>query len=406
MRSLYRRPPSNGVDTDVSPTPKGPSGLAVRLAERPASPKGLWPERLAGKIAKPLDANVFEVPARKLLLAAREENTMRRSCRTGHGALDHGSRDHGLAIPVASGAAHAQDAWPSRNITFIVPYAAGGYTDLVGRMTARYVESALGRTVIVDDRAGAGGIVGTQAVANAAPDGYTFCVCSIGAISIAPFVQKVGYDPIRDLAPIGVVSSIAQVVIVKRDLPVKSLGRARVLRQGASRKAQLRLQRCRRADPLFGRAVHDAHRNHGGAHSVQGRRAVDRRRHLRRGRFLVRQHDRRPAADRSGRGARDRRHVARAQRLLSRSADGAGRAVPGFVVDSWNAIIAPPNTPEPIIRRMSEILIKMADDPAMKESMRKAGADTVKSTPDEFRAQIAREIAQWKPLIGEIAEKK
>src|SRR5450432_2305377 len=117
----------------------------------------------------------------------------------------------------------ARDAWPSRNVTFVVPYAAGGYTDLVGRLIARYVESALGKTVVVDDRAGAGGIVGTQAVANAAPDGYTFCVCSVGAISVAPFAQKVGYDPIKDLAPVGVVSTIVQAVIVKKDLPVKSM---------------------------------------------------------------------------------------------------------------------------------------------------------------------------------------
>jgi tripartite-type tricarboxylate transporter receptor subunit TctC len=73
----------------------------------------------------------------------------------------------------ASNAAHAQDAWPSRAITFIVPYGPGGYTDLVGRLTARYVEKALGKPVIVESRVGAGGIVGTQYVASAAPDGYT-----------------------------------------------------------------------------------------------------------------------------------------------------------------------------------------------------------------------------------------
>src|SRR6267142_2296694 len=119
----------------------------------------------------------------------------------------------------------AQDAWPTRPITFLVPYGPGGYTDLVARLTARYVEKALGRPVVVDHRVGAGGIVGTQAVVNAAPDGYMFCVCSIGAISIAPFDanQKVGYDPVADLAPVGVVSSIAQVVLVKKDLPVKSM---------------------------------------------------------------------------------------------------------------------------------------------------------------------------------------
>src|SRR6516225_10833546 len=130
-----------------------------------------------------------------------------------------------LGIALAPSMLQAQDAWPARPITFLVPYGAGGYTDLVGRLTARYVEKALGKPVIVDNRAGAGGIVGTQAVVNAAADGYTFCVCSIGAISTAPFDpnQKVGYDPLRDLAPVGVVSSIAQVVIVRNDLPVKTL---------------------------------------------------------------------------------------------------------------------------------------------------------------------------------------
>ena len=68
--------------------------------------------------------------------------------------------------------------------------------------------------------------------------------------------------------------------------------------------------------------------------------------------------------------------------------------------------MAPSKTPEPIIRKLSEILIKMADDPEVKEAMRRAGADTVKTTPEEYRAQIQQEIAQWKPLIEEIAQKK
>src|SRR5215470_17780233 len=104
-----------------------------------------------------------------------------------------------IGIGLAPCMSAAQDAWPARPITFLVPYGAGGYTDLVGRLAARYVEKALGKPVIVDYRTGAGGIVGTQAVVNAAADGYTFCVCSIG------------------------VSSIAQVVIVKNGLPVKTL---------------------------------------------------------------------------------------------------------------------------------------------------------------------------------------
>src|SRR2546429_6212935 len=91
-----------------------------------------------------------------------------------------------LGIALAPSMLRAQDAWPTRPITFVVPYGAGGDTDLVARLTARYVEKTLGKPGIVDNRAGAGGIVGTQAVRNAAADGYTFCVCRIGAPSPAP----------------------------------------------------------------------------------------------------------------------------------------------------------------------------------------------------------------------------
>ena len=81
-------------------------------------------------------------------------------------------------------------------------------------------------------------------------------------------------------------------------------------------------------------------------------------------------------------------------------------AVPDFIAETWNGIMAPSKTPRPIINRLSDILIRMADDPAVKEAMRKAGAGTVKTTPAQYRAQIEQEIAQWKPLINEIGEKK
>jgi tripartite-type tricarboxylate transporter receptor subunit TctC len=311
-----------------------------------------------------------------------------------------------LGMALAPGMALAQDAWPSRSITFIVPYAAGGYTDLVGRMTARYVESALGKTVIVDNRAGAGGIVGTQAVANAAPDGYTFCVCSVGAISIAPFAQKVGYDPVRDLAPIGIVSSIAQAVIVNKDLPVKTMAdlvsyakaHPGKLNYGSSGigglthySVELFLARTGTT------AVHIPFKGGAPATAAVVSGDVD---------FAFgNMTDALPQIEAG---------VVRglAVTSLERSAyfpdlpTVRETVIPGFVAETWNGIIAPPKTPEPIIRRMSEILIKMADDRSFEESMRKAGANTVKTTPEQYRAQIAQEIAQWKPLIGEIAEKK
>jgi tripartite-type tricarboxylate transporter receptor subunit TctC len=125
-----------------------------------------------------------------------------------------------VAIP---NALNAQGNWPDRPITLVVPYAPGGYTDITGRLTARYLEKTFGKSVVVENRPGAGGIVGTQAVVSATPDGYTFCVCSVGAVSVAPFAQKVGYDPAKDIAPVGIISTIVQAVIVKKSLPVNSM---------------------------------------------------------------------------------------------------------------------------------------------------------------------------------------
>ena len=312
-----------------------------------------------------------------------------------------------LGIALAPSMLQAQDAWPARPITFLVPYGAGGYTDLVARLAARYVEKALGKPVIVDYRTGAGGIVGTQAVVNAAADGYTFCVCSIGAISIAPFDpnQKVGYDPLRDLAPVGVVSSIAQVIIVKKDLPAHTLAElvsyAKAhpgkLNYGSSGAGGLTHYSVELFQARTGtKVVHIPFK--GGAPSSAAVVSGD--------------------VDFSFANMTDGLPQVQAGTVRGLAVTSLKRSpylpdlptvnetVPDFVVETWNAIMAASKTPEPIVRKLSEILIKMADDPEVKDIMAKAGADTVKTTPEQFRAQILREIAQWKPLIQEIAERK
>jgi tripartite-type tricarboxylate transporter receptor subunit TctC len=313
-----------------------------------------------------------------------------------------------LGIGLAPSTLRAQDAWPIRPITFLVPYGPGGYTDLVARLSARYVENALGKPVIVDHRVGAGGIVGTQAVVNAPPDGYMFCVCSVGAISIAPFdpSQKVGYDPVADLAPVGVVSSIAQVVIVKKDLPVKSMvefvsyakanpGKLNYGSSGAGGLTHYSVELFQTRTGM--KAVHVPFK--GGAPSTTAVIAgeVD---------FsFANMTDALPQVQAGAvRGLAVTSHK-RSPYLADLPTVGE-TVLPGFVVETWNGVMAPAKTPEPIVRRLSDILIKMADDPEVKEAMRRAGADTVKTTPAEYRAQIQQEIAQWKPLIAEIGQKK
>jgi tripartite-type tricarboxylate transporter receptor subunit TctC len=313
-----------------------------------------------------------------------------------------------LALAVASvpGAVHAQDAWPSRPITFVVPYAAGGYTDLVARLTARYVEKALGKPVVIENRAAAGGIVGTQVVASAAPDGYTFCVCSIGAISVAPFAQKVGYDPVQDLAPVGIISSIVQAVIVKKDLPVKSM--AELVSYAKANPGKLN----------YGSSGAGG-LTHFGVELFQARTGTKMVHVPFKGGSLSTAAVVSGEVDLSFANMTDALPQVLAGTVRGLAVTSLERSpylpdlpsvheavLPNFMVETWNAIIAPAKTPEPIIQKMSEVLIKMADDPDLKENMRKAGANTVKTTPEQFRAQIAQEIAQWKPLISEIAEKE
>jgi tripartite-type tricarboxylate transporter receptor subunit TctC len=310
-----------------------------------------------------------------------------------------------LGIGFAPGIAHAQDAWPSKAMTFVVPYAPGGYTDLVGRLTARYVEKALGKPVIIDNRAGAGGIVGTQAVASAPPDGYTFCVCSVGAVSIAPFAQQISYDPVRELAPVGIVSSIVQAVIVRKDLPVKTL--AELVAYAKANPGKLNFSSSGAGGlthysvALFEvrtgiKVVHIPFK--GGAPStaavVSGE--VD---------FSI--------ANMTDALPQIEAGTVRGLAVTSRERSPYfpdlpsvhESVVPNFIAETWNGIMGPGKTPEPIVRKLSEVLIKMADDPEVKETMRKAGANTVKTTPEQYRAQIEQEMAQWKPLIKEIADK-
>src|SRR5215218_2848457 len=124
----------------------------------------------------------------------------------------------------SGGLASAQDAFPTRTVRLIVPFAAGGAGDAVARVTAFYMQKAMGVSVVVENRAGAGGITGTDSVAKAIPDGYTLCVCSTGPISVATWTERLPYDPLKDLAPISVINTFPLVLLVTPSLEVSSAG--------------------------------------------------------------------------------------------------------------------------------------------------------------------------------------
>ncbi len=122
-----------------------------------------------------------------------------------------------------SGAAPAQSAYPVRPITYIVPYPPGGVTDTTARAIAAKLSEALKQPVVVENRPGAGGIIGTAQVAKAPADGYTLLHATLGVLAIAPHINKIGYDPLRDFAPVANMVTGYTALVVNRNSPISSV---------------------------------------------------------------------------------------------------------------------------------------------------------------------------------------
>jgi tripartite-type tricarboxylate transporter receptor subunit TctC len=316
-----------------------------------------------------------------------------------------------LALAVTCGLGHVgaarADTWPSQPITFIVPYAAGGYGDTVARITGRFLEEKLKQTVVIENRPGAGGLIGSDRVAKSTPDGYTFCVCSSGAISTAPVVQRelVKYDPLRDFSLVSLVSIAPQVIITRQGFPAHSVseliayakanpGKVSYSSSGAAGLANYSSQLFQSRTgtsflhvPFGGGApatlavvsgtvdIHFANFTDAlpqmGSKTVQGLAIT--------------------SAKRSS--------------IVPDIPTVMESGVKDFVIETWNAIMAPANTPEPIVRRMHGLLAEMATDPGIKKEFAKLGAETISTTPEEFRQTIQKELALWQSLKSALDKK-
>src|ERR1700761_9407394 len=127
-----------------------------------------------------------------------------------------------LVIPTLSLPAHAGD-WPSRPVTIVVPFGAGGNTDMMARLAAQDLSAKFGQNFIVENRPSPGGVIGTRAVVTAAPDGYTLLFCASSMITLTPQLEKLEFDPAKQLVPITNVGTGAQVIAIKRSLPATNL---------------------------------------------------------------------------------------------------------------------------------------------------------------------------------------
>jgi tripartite-type tricarboxylate transporter receptor subunit TctC len=302
-----------------------------------------------------------------------------------------------LAAQAAS--AFAQD-YPSRPITLIVPYAAGGGNDLMARTAAEKMSKTLGQQIVIENRGGAGGSIATRQIAKAAPDGYTLGLGGTGTLAINPTLYgNVGYDPRRDFAPIGLIATSALVVCVHPSLPVRSIGELIALANQEAGKLNY-------ASAGTGSGIHLGTEYFATMAGIKlthipykgsGPALTD----LVGGHVAVYFSSLPPALALVKEGKVRALAVTGAKRsqIFPDLPTVAEAALPGYEAVLHYGIVAPAGTSRPIIDKLSAALRAAVMSEDLKARLANDGAEPLASTPEEYAADIDREESKWSAIV-------
>jgi tripartite-type tricarboxylate transporter receptor subunit TctC len=305
----------------------------------------------------------------------------------------------GIAI-LAARAVQVEAAYPNRPIKLIVPYPAGGTTDLLGRLVADQLKTGLGATAIVENKPGAGTMLAAEYVARSVPDGYTVMIATSATLGInKSLYRNLRYDPLKDFSPISLVAAIPFALIVNPAVPVKTLGEFI-----AYAKANPGL--------TYGSAGNGTP-HHLGAEMLKAATGIDARHVPYKGgvpamldliagqtSFMVM--DLPPALPqiRDGKvralGVTTLKRVAAAPDIPTLSESG----LVGFELVGWQGIVAPAGTPRPIVDQLAVQVAKLLDDPATHERFTAMALEPLTgSTPESFADFIKSEIDRWAEIV-------
>ncbi|NOV24494.1 tripartite tricarboxylate transporter substrate binding protein [Cupriavidus necator] len=304
-----------------------------------------------------------------------------------------------FALTGMVGAPHAQEPYPSRTVTIVVPYSPGGTTDIIARLAAQYLTETMGKSFVVDNRPGASGTIATALVAKAAPDGYTLLANEVGQTATPALYPNLKYDPIKDLAPITLIAETPVVLGVTQHVPANSL--KELLAYGK---------------------LHPGALNFGSGGAGSGPHIAGE---------LLKQVAGVPMTHvpYKGSGAAVTDLIAGQIQLLSSAAPtiaphvtsgkirafavagprrvpslpnvptAAEAGLPAFQFSIWFGFAAPKGTPAEIINKLNGALQAMVKNPAMRDKLAAAGADPVGAGPEAFGKRIASETQRWGDLI-------
>ena len=304
----------------------------------------------------------------------------------------------GLMLALTTAAA-AQD-YPTRPVRVIVPFPPGGVNDTVGRMIATHLSERLGKQFVVDNRSGAAGVTGTEIAANAPKDGYTLLVVSI-VNSVNPWLYKLSYDPIKSFAPIALLTTTPNVVVVNPELPVKSISELVALAKQKPGDLQY-------ASAGVGSFMHlgaELFKLTAGVDLLHvpfkggGPAMID----------LVGGHTKIGFATtittspliRSGKlralgvGGKTRSAV------LPDVPTVAEAGVPGYEVSNWIGIVAPAGTPAEIVAKLHQEISAILDSADVQKQFAVQGAEVVRMSPAQFGEFMVKELAKWERVVKE-----
>ena len=310
----------------------------------------------------------------------------------------------GAVLPAISRSAMAQ-AYPSRPVRLILPFQAGGGTDVVARLIANQLSTIWGQQVVVENRAGAAGNIGAQVVVQAPPDGYTMLVGSV-SLSTNPFLYStLGYDPAADLAPVTLICVFPNILVVPLSSPARTVqefidfakanrGKVAFGSSGAGASPHLSGELFKRLARV--EMTHVPYR--GGAavlnDLIPGR--VDA--------YFGNLPGQLPQVQSGvirGLGVTSAKRSALAPQFPTIAEAG----VPGYDVTSWYALFLPAKTPPDIVKKVHDDTVSALAHPAVKQNLESMGADVMPSTPAELADHLQSEMAKWRPIIRELGIK-
>jgi len=303
-----------------------------------------------------------------------------------------------FALTLSAASAAAED-FPARQIRLIVPFPPGGPSDIISRVIGQRMSEIIRQPVIIDNRGGQGGVLGTEVLTKAAPDGYTIAIASAGALAISPTMERVAYDPLKDLQAITLVAKVPEMLVVATDVPASNMTELVALAKAKPGKLNFASSGPGSLPHLAGELlkltakidiVHVPYR--GAAPAVNDLLGQQVQMVFLDLPILL------PQIKSGGLRAIALGAPERAPTAMDVPTT-AEVGMPDLLAENWYGMVAPAGTPAPIVAALNRIATDAMKDPAVKEKLAIQGAELIGDSPEHFHAFLDSEIARWAKVI-------